>query len=377
LARVPKQVGVSDPLQEKVFKSALVITPPQEMWGPIQALRSKHDKAFERWMPHVNLLYPFVPEAVFPEALDRLNKALAQLPRFTVRLEKLGYFNFGNTCTIWADPVSSPPDAIQRLHAALLHCFPHCTETSDEGVFRPHLTLGQFPGKLATEEMIAKTDWAPIEFTVEGVHLISRSAEDPFTVKFTAALGGDDGVWAPSTAVPSTSTPKSNDPVTVDTAAEDKAVATVERWITKNEKKNLPKTRAKLCKAIAPMLRIEYRVAVGVVLDHLKNQGLVKLCGEKITLSKKLGGGDDDRAVQVAPSGTKFPEILGGVLGRARAWCSRQKVPPAKLEGLTNGLTQLCCVREPINPDTIVDVLLRREVISVDSSADSIVSYKI
>ena len=29
--------------------------PPKEQWAHIQEIRSKQDKAYERWMPHINM----------------------------------------------------------------------------------------------------------------------------------------------------------------------------------------------------------------------------------------------------------------------------------------------------------------------------------
>ena len=40
--------------------SAVVICPPSSQWGPIQEIRSFNDKSYARWMPHINLLYPFL-----------------------------------------------------------------------------------------------------------------------------------------------------------------------------------------------------------------------------------------------------------------------------------------------------------------------------
>ncbi|EAL66657.1 hypothetical protein DDB_G0281791 [Dictyostelium discoideum AX4] len=39
----------------KDFKSAIVISPPIELSIQIQEFRKKYDKAFVRWMPHINL----------------------------------------------------------------------------------------------------------------------------------------------------------------------------------------------------------------------------------------------------------------------------------------------------------------------------------
>lgn len=36
-------------------RSAVILMPPKELWAPIQAIRSVHDKAYERWMPHINM----------------------------------------------------------------------------------------------------------------------------------------------------------------------------------------------------------------------------------------------------------------------------------------------------------------------------------
>lgn len=34
---------------KKLFTTAVVIIPPNEIWGPIQQIRQKNDKAFGRW----------------------------------------------------------------------------------------------------------------------------------------------------------------------------------------------------------------------------------------------------------------------------------------------------------------------------------------
>jgi hypothetical protein len=40
----------------KVFTSAVVIIPPEELWIPIQKIRKKYDRQINRWMPHITLL---------------------------------------------------------------------------------------------------------------------------------------------------------------------------------------------------------------------------------------------------------------------------------------------------------------------------------
>ena len=58
-------------------ESAIVLIPPQEVWEPIQAIRRVHDRQVRRWMPHVTLLYPFLPGAALAGALAVAERALA------------------------------------------------------------------------------------------------------------------------------------------------------------------------------------------------------------------------------------------------------------------------------------------------------------
>ena len=42
--------------------SALVVIPPRAVWDAVQEVRCVRDKSYLRWMPHVNLLYPFLED---------------------------------------------------------------------------------------------------------------------------------------------------------------------------------------------------------------------------------------------------------------------------------------------------------------------------
>ena len=37
----------------KTFQAAIIIQPPLDQWQQIQTIRKAHDKAYQRWMPHV------------------------------------------------------------------------------------------------------------------------------------------------------------------------------------------------------------------------------------------------------------------------------------------------------------------------------------
>lgn len=151
-------------MSEKVVTSAIVVAPPEELWDPIQAIRSVHDKgasycqypvrvftrtsssvishslfrvwggykphsdrfsflffilcflhtvspvqlfnylAFHRWMPHVNLIYPFVPAAQFVSQIAPLTTSLSFLAPFTLKFVEFGSFDHGRSNTIYLRP---------------------------------------------------------------------------------------------------------------------------------------------------------------------------------------------------------------------------------------------------------------------------------
>ncbi|MBN1206467.1 MAG: DUF504 domain-containing protein [Myxococcaceae bacterium] len=97
-----------------VHQAAVVLIPPEELWGPIQALRAEHDRNYQRWMPHVTLLYPFVPEEHFAEAEELITQALRDLAPFQVTLSGFGHFEHRGSVTAWLRPEDRPPRAAPR-----------------------------------------------------------------------------------------------------------------------------------------------------------------------------------------------------------------------------------------------------------------------
>ena len=65
----------------KTHHTAVAVLPPEEIWEPIQAIRRRHDRQFRRWMPHINLLYPFVPRAQWATAVPLLTAATQRIQR--------------------------------------------------------------------------------------------------------------------------------------------------------------------------------------------------------------------------------------------------------------------------------------------------------
>lgn len=188
--------------------TALVLIPPETSWPPIQALRAKHDKSYRRFMPHLTLLYGFVPEEHFPAAAARAAAAVRRLAPFFVRLTGLATFVHRGSQTVWAQP--EPAAALVELQAALQRAFPRCDEQSTRSPagFTPHLTVAQQPAarhaaeRAAVEAQLAawRRAWHPIGFAAREVALISRRGDEPFAVRYRIALGTGAIVEAPDAA---------------------------------------------------------------------------------------------------------------------------------------------------------------------------------
>ncbi|PTL78418.1 poly(A) polymerase [Vitiosangium sp. GDMCC 1.1324] len=180
-----------------VRQSVLVLIPPEELWAPIQALRAVHDSKYERWMPHMTLLFPFVPEAHFGEAEALIAEAVRDIEPFEVTLSGFGYFEQSSSVTAWLRPEDRPHGALKALHAALEAVFPRGEVRDGETVhdFRPHLTVGQLPRAAAanTRRTLAgwERDWRPLRFEVRDVCLTSKRGDGPFEVRRRVPLGGD------------------------------------------------------------------------------------------------------------------------------------------------------------------------------------------
>jgi 2'-5' RNA ligase len=176
----------------KVPYTATVLVPPEDTWGPIQAIRRVHDPQVSRWMPHVTLLYPFVPERQLLAAAEALRVPCEESPPFSLTLARFGCFQHGRGCaTAWLAP--SPAEPVKQLQQRLREIFPWCDDTSrfPDG-FMPHLSVGRWPAD-GVQEALAELQegWQPLEWHVTGVSLIARpeSALSSFTVRHVLPLG--------------------------------------------------------------------------------------------------------------------------------------------------------------------------------------------
>ncbi len=124
-------------------RSAIVLMPPVEQWGALQRLRARHDSRFDRWPPHVSLLYGFVEPAELPLSLPRLTEVAKASKPFTVRFDRIVTFEHEASTTVALAP--SRTEDVIALQTRLVAAFPFCTEQNrgDGGTFTPHLTIAR------------------------------------------------------------------------------------------------------------------------------------------------------------------------------------------------------------------------------------------
>jgi 2'-5' RNA ligase len=171
-------------MQHKTHHTAVVALPPPEIWEPIQVIRRQHDRQLQRWMPHINLLYPFVAREHFAMVRPLLTAASRQVTPFQVTLAIFRSFThaFGGS-TLWLEP--EPRDAFTRLQATLQAAFPSCDDLSRfPGGFTPHLSVGQVGSLQALRHVRSElqSTWQPLQFTLSTIALIWREADGPFQI---------------------------------------------------------------------------------------------------------------------------------------------------------------------------------------------------
>lgn len=177
----------------KTHKTALVLVPPPALWEPIQNIRRHRDPHVRRWMPHITLLYPFRPGALFDAVIPVLTEACQQLHPFAVTLARFHHFvHREGLFTLWLAP--EPSGHVVRLHNELWRLFPDCDDVRRHpGKFTPHLSVGQVRSRPKLKKVIEalQASWEPLTFTVREVHLIVRGdpPHDIFRVAHKLPLG--------------------------------------------------------------------------------------------------------------------------------------------------------------------------------------------
>jgi len=144
-------------------------------------------------MPHVNMIYPFIPVKNFPDVVKELKESIKNIQPFKCILKQFNYFKHKSDVAMWLKPETEEPQQFLSVQKALENVVPYCDDLSKKSKdgFTPHLSVGQFPTKDANKFLKElQSNWNTIEFTVREVLLIGRSGfEDPFEVYYKVPFG--------------------------------------------------------------------------------------------------------------------------------------------------------------------------------------------
>lgn len=126
-------------------RSALVILPTINHWSLIEKYREEYDPSFNRWPPHINVLWPFFDltdcEDDEENILLRLRLLLCQYPSFEAEINEIDSFIENNICFMKLNEEST--DHVKRLYEQVKQLFPQCS-TNKRNVYNPHMTIAQF-----------------------------------------------------------------------------------------------------------------------------------------------------------------------------------------------------------------------------------------
>lgn len=170
-------------------KSAICIIPPIEYLSHIQDIRSKQDKAYERWMPHINLVFPFLESDKIDESVAKLKTVLSDVIPFAINFSQFNAFIRKKDANVYLTPDDS--GNITDIYNLISHTL---NLPPNERGYHPHLTVGQFKKKdlpSTLQKMLNEFEPHQFSYLCDSICIVERTNDTPFVVKHVIKLGKD------------------------------------------------------------------------------------------------------------------------------------------------------------------------------------------
>lgn len=181
-----------------IDNSACCIIPPKSVWHQINAIRSQYDKSCNRWPPHMNLFFPFVPSNHFDEVSHELTRQLQRVEPFRVELSEIAC-NEDSKYLFLVPKITHTTNnnPFYEIVQVITKTLPQCQNAmtgklpTNLQCWTPHLTLGQIAKEdIGTIKQQLQSEWESIQFEVNEISLISRNGrDDMFKTLATIKLG--------------------------------------------------------------------------------------------------------------------------------------------------------------------------------------------
>lgn len=179
-------------------QTALALIVPSHLQPELNTIRKIHDKAYRKWEPHINILYPFVDASLLSSAITTLRIHLSSHPiaSFKIKIEDVGVFEHTRSSTVFLKPGEESEEIIARVRSSLVAALGRSEgEGTRDGIFRPHLTMGQAsligPTKDRLVHKVEKL--VGVEWEVERLVVLRRQATGEMVVVEEISLQGDGG----------------------------------------------------------------------------------------------------------------------------------------------------------------------------------------
>ncbi|MCB9669590.1 MAG: DUF504 domain-containing protein [Alphaproteobacteria bacterium] len=195
LVRLERGAPAGVCLEPASSRSALAWV-PAEPDPSIQAVRRRHDPAYTRWPPHVNVLWGFVGEPAFDVAAPLVADVLSDVTPFPTVFDRTGTFGRGDRRTHHLAPADPAPWV--SLHRALSARFP---ALGGRPSLAPHLTVARGDAPPALPDLI------PWGAHVDALVWLTRRGAEPFAVRAVFPLGTGRVVEPVPTGLPGRATP--------------------------------------------------------------------------------------------------------------------------------------------------------------------------
>jgi len=163
-----------------VHTSAFALVPADEVWEPIQSLRSKYrDAGLFRWPPHVNLIYPFVLPKNYGVMSDTLSTLSVDSFEVTFTSSDVGVFGGEDRGVLWLRPESN--GKIESLQDEIVKAL-KLPNQKPKRPFVPHLTISHFASRQEAEDardeiLSGSSPFQPITFQCDRLAMLQRNGD--------------------------------------------------------------------------------------------------------------------------------------------------------------------------------------------------------
>lgn len=188
------------------YDTALCIIPPRSCWPTYDRLRMRHDRAYGKWPPHINLLYPFVA----PDALACAANCIAAsvvgnndahlIGRLPISLNGAGVFEHkrsGNVIYACAQDTDVEGASVARLHSLRAAAIKGIGNSPQNSHFQHHLTIGQTEDAASSQHksLVSKVELLPpMRWEISHLHILVRCRmEGTFRMKVWGSISIENG----------------------------------------------------------------------------------------------------------------------------------------------------------------------------------------